>query len=118
MLSDWWNGVELWMLGLPFPFQFALVVVVLVPVCLVVARAIDRIVDHASALFSPAAAAEPPLSSVTLAETDFETETETESVQVEAVEADTMPDAVLDVVSGPEPEAEPVPAETTGRAAS
>jgi hypothetical protein len=61
MLSDWWNGVELWMLGLPFPFQFALVVVVLVPLCLVVAWAIDRIVDHASAFFGPGRHPEPPI---------------------------------------------------------
>jgi hypothetical protein len=63
VLSDWWNGVELWMLGLPFPLQFALVVVVLAPVCLVVAWLIDRIVDHASALFGPAKVAEEPLGS-------------------------------------------------------
>jgi hypothetical protein len=63
MLSDWWNGVELWMLGLPFPFQFALVVVVLVPLCLVVAWLIDRIVDHASALFGPAQTVEEPIGS-------------------------------------------------------
>jgi hypothetical protein len=64
MLSDWWNGVELWMLGLPFPFQFALVVVVLVPLCLVVAWAIDRVVDHASAFFGPARHPEPPIDAV------------------------------------------------------
>jgi hypothetical protein len=52
-LSDWWNAVELWILGLPFPFQFALVMVVLVPVCLVVAWAIDRLVDRASTWFGP-----------------------------------------------------------------
>lgn len=68
MLSDWWSGVELWMLALPFPFQFALVVVVLVPLCLVVAWLIDRIVDHASALSGPARHPEPPLGSVTLDE--------------------------------------------------
>jgi hypothetical protein len=61
MLSDWWNGVELWIAGLPFPFQFALVIVVLVPLCLVVAWLIDRIVDHASAFFGPAEHPEPPL---------------------------------------------------------
>ena len=103
MLSDWWNGVELWMLGLPFPFQFALVVVVLVPVCLVVARAIDRVVDHASAVFGPAAAADPPLSSVKLDESEAES---SQAEAAELVEADTESDA------------EPVPAETTGRAAS
>lgn len=63
MLSDWWNGVELWISGLPFPFQFALVIVVLAPVCLVVAWLIDRIVDHLSAWFGPADAGERPLGS-------------------------------------------------------
>jgi len=63
MLSDWWNGVELWVLGLAFPFQFALVMVVLVPLCLVVAYLIDRVVDHASALFGPSAAEDRPIRS-------------------------------------------------------
>lgn len=52
-LSDWWNAVELWILGLPFPFQFTLVMAVLLPLCLVVAWAIDRIVDRASTWFGP-----------------------------------------------------------------
>jgi hypothetical protein len=77
VLSDWWNGVELWMLGLPFPLQFALVVVVLAPVCLVVAWLIDRIVDHASALFGPETQ-EPPLDAVLHAE-DVEAETDAEA---------------------------------------
>lgn len=51
MLAEWWNGVELWVLGLAFPFQFALVIVLLAPLCLVVAWLIDRIVDHASGWF-------------------------------------------------------------------
>jgi hypothetical protein len=50
-LSDWWNGVELWMLGLPFPFQFALVMVVLLPLFLVLAWLIDRVVDRLSDWF-------------------------------------------------------------------
>jgi hypothetical protein len=60
MLSDWWNGVELWVLGLAFPFQFALVMAVLAPLCLVVAWFIDRVVDHASALVRPSPAADRP----------------------------------------------------------
>jgi hypothetical protein len=64
MLSDWWNGVELWVLGLAFPFQFALVIVVLAPLCLVVAWLIDRIVDHAAAWFGPSSAGEQPLGGV------------------------------------------------------
>jgi hypothetical protein len=61
MLSDWWNGVELWMAGLAFPFQFAIVMTVLLPVVLVVAWLIDRIVDHASALFGPSPVEDRPL---------------------------------------------------------
>lgn len=100
MLSDWWNGVELWMLGLPFPLQFALVVVVLAPVCLVVAWLIDRIVDHASALFGPAKAAEEPLGSVKHADD---------------VEAEADPKA-SDAEGGSEESAEErVPAESAGR---
>ncbi|GAB3436136.1 hypothetical protein [Actinophytocola sediminis] len=61
MLSDWWNGVELWMAGLAFPFQFAIVLAVVLPVVLVVAWLIDRIVDHAAALFGPSRAEDPPI---------------------------------------------------------
>lgn len=61
MLSDWWNGVELWMAGLAFPFQFAIVMAVLLPVVLVVAWLIDRIVDHAAALFGPSLDEDRPL---------------------------------------------------------
>ncbi|WP_324187118.1 hypothetical protein [Actinokineospora alba] len=50
-LSDWWNDVELWVIQLPFAAQFALVMAVLLPLCVVVAWAIDRVVDYASARF-------------------------------------------------------------------
>jgi hypothetical protein len=60
-MAEWWNGVELWVLGLAFPLQFALVIVLLAPLCMGVAWAIDRIVDHASALFGPAPGAEEPI---------------------------------------------------------
>jgi hypothetical protein len=62
-LADWWNAVELWVLGLPFPFQFALVIAVLVPLCVMIAWLIDRIVDYASAWFGPSNEDEPPLGS-------------------------------------------------------
>jgi hypothetical protein len=120
MLSDWWNGVELWIAGLPFPFQFALVIVVLVPICLVVAWLIDRIVDHASAFFGPAEHPEPPLGGKV-----------EEAVSDTAAEAGTAPAAlaaepVAEVAAevAAEPVAEPVaeeqapprvPAESTGR---
>lgn len=50
-LSDWWNDVELWVLQLPFAAQFTLVMAVLLPLCVVVAWLIDRVVDYASARF-------------------------------------------------------------------
>jgi hypothetical protein len=107
MLSDWWNGVELWMLGLPFPFQFALVIAVLVPLCLVVAWLIDRIVDHASAFFGPAKAPEPPLS--------VKTEEPEATADVEPVEVE-EPAEVTEGVEVVEPAADTrVPAESTGR---
>ena len=61
VVSEWWNGVELWVSGLPFPFQFALVIVLLGPLCVVVAWAIDRAVDHLSAWFGPAPGDEAPI---------------------------------------------------------
>lgn len=62
-LVDWWNGVELWMSGLAFPFQFAIVMAVLLPLCVLVAWLIDRIVDHAGAFFGPSKDDEPPVGS-------------------------------------------------------
>jgi hypothetical protein len=60
-LGNWWNDVELWVLGLPFAFQFAVVMVVLMPVCVMVAWLIDRLVDYASARFGPSDEDEPPI---------------------------------------------------------
>ena len=48
-LSAWWDAVELWVVELWFPFQFLVVMAVVVPVCLAVAWAVDRGVDHLSA---------------------------------------------------------------------
>jgi hypothetical protein len=44
-LANWWDGVDLWLSQLAFPFQFVVVVVVLAPVCLGVAVLVDRVVD-------------------------------------------------------------------------
>lgn len=111
MLSDWWNGVELWIAGLPFPFQFALVVVVLVPVCLVVAWLIDRVVDHASAFFGPSEHAEPPLSR-TLEETrPAEPGTATD----QTAEAPSEASAAAEPAVEPAAEVARVPAKSTGR---
>jgi hypothetical protein len=48
-IVDWWDGVELWLTQLPFPFQVVLAVLVVVPVCWAVAVAVDRVVDLAGA---------------------------------------------------------------------
>ncbi len=50
-LSDWWNDVELWLIQLSFPLQFALVMAILLPLCVVLAWLIDRVVDYTSARF-------------------------------------------------------------------
>jgi hypothetical protein len=60
-MADWWNGVELWVAGIAFPFQFALVVLFLGPLCVGVAWVIDRTVDHASTWFGPAPGDEEPI---------------------------------------------------------
>jgi hypothetical protein len=49
-LADWWDGFELWVTQLWFPFQVALVIVVLLPLCWGTARLIDYGVDRVSAL--------------------------------------------------------------------
>lgn len=51
-LADWWDGVELWITQLWFPFQVALVIVVLLPLCWAVAVLIDNGVDRVSAALS------------------------------------------------------------------
>ncbi|WP_026423071.1 hypothetical protein [Actinokineospora inagensis] len=61
-LSDWWNDVELWLIQLSFPLQFALVMAILLPLCVVVAWFIDRVVDYASAKLG-GSGDEPPLGS-------------------------------------------------------
>ncbi|SDH38591.1 hypothetical protein SAMN05216553_120137 [Lentzea fradiae] len=44
-LVQWWNGVELWVVQLPVALQFPVVMVVVLPLCLGVARLIDRVAD-------------------------------------------------------------------------
>jgi hypothetical protein len=44
-LANWWDGVDLWLSQLAFPFQFAIVIVVLAPVCFGIAVLVDRVVD-------------------------------------------------------------------------
>jgi len=52
-LADWWDGVELWITQLWFPFQVALVIVVLLPLCWAAAVLIDNGVGRASAMLPP-----------------------------------------------------------------
>ena len=42
-LANWWDGVELWLTQLPFPFEFAIVIVVVGPLCVALAIALDRL---------------------------------------------------------------------------
>jgi hypothetical protein len=51
-LANWWDGVDLWLSQLAFPFQFAIVIAVLGPVCFGLAWAVDRIVDVVSGRLS------------------------------------------------------------------
>jgi len=44
-LWQWWDGVELWLVQLPVAVQFPVVMVVVLPLCLGVARLIDRVAD-------------------------------------------------------------------------
>ncbi|WP_344863913.1 hypothetical protein [Amycolatopsis ultiminotia] len=45
-LANWWDGVELWLAQAWFPVQFVLVMVVVVPLCLLVAWIIDKLVER------------------------------------------------------------------------
>jgi hypothetical protein len=49
-LADWWDGIELWITQLWFPFQVVLVIVVLLPLCWGAARVVDVAVDRVSGL--------------------------------------------------------------------
>jgi hypothetical protein len=44
-LWQWWGGVELWLVQLPVAVQFPVVMIVVLPLCLGVARLIDRVAD-------------------------------------------------------------------------
>lgn len=44
-LWQWWDGVELWLVQLPVAVQFPVVMIVVLPLCLGVARLIDRVAD-------------------------------------------------------------------------
>ncbi|WP_063712619.1 hypothetical protein [Nocardia concava] len=42
-IAGWWDGVELWVAGLPFVPQFAVVLAAMIPVCLAIAYVLDRV---------------------------------------------------------------------------
>ncbi|MGQ0842437.1 hypothetical protein [Actinokineospora sp.] len=68
-LSEWWNDVELWIIAVPFALQFALVMAVLLPLCVVLAWLIDRVVDYASDTVGTSRD-EPPLGSRSSSDAD------------------------------------------------
>jgi hypothetical protein len=41
-VTDWWDGVELWLTSLAFPLQVLLAVLVLLPGCWLASALIDR----------------------------------------------------------------------------
>lgn len=61
-LFEWWDGVELWLVQLPYPLLVALVLLVLLPLCWAVARLIDRGIDLVGAKLTTVRDAEPPVS--------------------------------------------------------
>jgi hypothetical protein len=60
-LVEWWDGVELWLVQLPYPLLVTLVLVVLVPVCWILARMIDRGTDRIAGTLSGVRDADLPL---------------------------------------------------------
>ncbi len=44
-LADWYDAVELWVTQLAFPLQVVLAVLVVLPLCFLVAVALDRLSD-------------------------------------------------------------------------
>lgn len=50
-IGRWWDGVELWVTGLPFALQALVVMVVLVPLCALVATWADIALSKAFGLF-------------------------------------------------------------------
>lgn len=80
VMADWWNGVELWVAGIAFPFQFALVVLFIGPLCVGLAWVIDRTVDHASTWFGPAPGDEEPIGGEAVDDADETSEDRTEDL--------------------------------------
>lgn len=62
-LVAWWDGIELWLVQLPYPLLVILVLGVLLPLCWGVARLLDRGIDEVSAKVTRVRGTEPPLRS-------------------------------------------------------
>ncbi|MGW1679576.1 hypothetical protein [Saccharopolyspora sp. NPDC002376] len=60
-LVEWYDGVELWLVQLPYPLQVVLVFSVLLPLCWGLARVIDRGIDGLGAKLTRVRDAEPPV---------------------------------------------------------
>lgn len=60
-MLEWWDGVELWLVQLPYPFAVTVVLVVLLPVCWGLARLVDRGIDELAAKLTRVRDAEPPV---------------------------------------------------------
>ncbi|WP_019855039.1 hypothetical protein [Actinopolyspora mortivallis] len=56
-----WDGIESWLVMLPYPFQVTLVLAVLIPLCWLVARGLDRGVDELVARLTRTREADPPV---------------------------------------------------------
>lgn len=62
-LVAWWDGIELWLVQLPYPLLVILVLGVLLPLSWGVARLLDRGIDEVSAKVTRVRGTEPPLRS-------------------------------------------------------
>lgn len=60
-LFKWWDGVELWLVQLPYPLLVTLVIGVLLPSCWGLARLVDRGIDVVAAKLTTVRDAEPPV---------------------------------------------------------
>lgn len=60
-LVEWWDGVELWLVQLPYPLLVTLVLAVLIPLAWGLAWFIDRGIDEIGAKLTRVGDAEPPV---------------------------------------------------------
>lgn len=60
-LIERWDGVELWLVQLPYPLLVTVVLGVLLPTCWGMARLVDRAIDEAGAKLTRVQDAQPPV---------------------------------------------------------